>query len=97
MREGPNPRVISNLLSHETCASAAAEAEPCLNDWYWLWGQMIDHDMTLVPAHLARGQRGASTTEAGTEDRVTDMSITVPANDPFLANQKLPLAYVNAL
>lgn len=99
MKQGPNPRVVSNLLAHETCAAAATNAEQCLNDWYWLWAQMIDHDMTKVPAHVAHGQRGArppapSDSDDAKKEKNTDMSIVVPANDPFLAHQKLPLAYV---
>ncbi len=134
-RSGPNPREVSNRLSHETCAEADRTAEPCLNDWYvdntvlreackslllfkehvvtqafttidhilpsasssslshttllpifsvpcqphryWLWGQMIDHDMTLVPMF----------------DKATpniSMSITAPANDALFPGRHIP-------
>jgi hypothetical protein len=78
-RDGPNPRSISNILSHETCAEASRNAEPCLTDWFWLHGQWTDHDLTMVPTFTKN------------ESPDTELSINVPPTDPFLAGRTLPL------
>lgn len=30
---GPNPRLVSNVLSHQTCAQSDRTVEGCINDW----------------------------------------------------------------
>lgn len=45
--ELPNPRMISNVLSHqlEPMPNAAQ-----VTDMIWQWGQFLDHDISLTPA-----------------------------------------------
>lgn len=33
MANGPNPRTVSNVMSHETCTDGDRTAETCINDW----------------------------------------------------------------
>lgn len=74
----PNARAISNVLAHETCADAQRIGEVCYNDWLWLWGQYIDHDLTHVP------------TFPRPNNATTNMNIQALSNDPFLAGRELP-------
>ncbi len=62
----PNPRAISNaVLDQGTDASPAASG---LSDFFWQWGQFIDHDIVLTP--------GAVPGEM--------FNIEVPTGDPHL-------------
>jgi hypothetical protein len=45
-QDRPNPRVISNLIFHQDNSLPDATG---LSDFAWLWGQFIDHDITLGP------------------------------------------------
>lgn len=52
----PSPREISNVVSAQTGNTANSKG---LSDMFWLWGQFLDHDITLVetdssqPANIA--------------------------------------------
>ena len=39
-----NPRVISNSL----CATERIEKDPKLSNMFWIWGQFVDHEITLL-------------------------------------------------
>ena len=41
----PNPRIVSNAIFHQ---SNLLPDEMDLSDYAWVWGQFIDHDITLV-------------------------------------------------
>jgi len=41
----PNPRQISNIISNQNKNTSNAKG---LSDMFWLWGQFLDHDITLV-------------------------------------------------
>lgn len=41
----PNPRMVSNMLSQQSTDMPHRS----LSDMVWLWGQFVDHDITLVP------------------------------------------------
>lgn len=73
----PNSRRVSNAISHETCADADRSPEVCLNDWFWLWGQMIDHDMVLSPTIPKSDPRG-------------HMDIISPQDDVFFRGRRIP-------
>ncbi len=42
----PNPRAISNTVMAQ---SGNTENKKGLSDMFWLWGQFLDHDITLTP------------------------------------------------
>ena len=44
LADGPNPRVISNVVFNQ---SESILNNRNLSDYVWLWGQFIDHDVTL--------------------------------------------------
>ncbi len=41
----PNPRALSNALSHQTTPIYSARG---LSDFVWQWGQFLDHDISLA-------------------------------------------------
>ena len=41
----PNPRHISNIVSNQNKNTSNAKG---LSDMFWLWGQFLDHDITLI-------------------------------------------------
>ncbi len=43
----PNPRVISNLVAAQTQDTANVAGA---SDFLWIWGQFLDHDMSLTEA-----------------------------------------------
>jgi hypothetical protein len=65
VRDGVNPRTVSNIVVGE--GDAAVANTDGLSGMMYAWGQFIDHDLSLA-----------------TPDRVTDISVEVPAGDPFL-------------
>ncbi len=48
--ELPNPREISNAVFAQT---EPTENKKGLSDMFWLWGQFLDHDITLTPTTTA--------------------------------------------
>ena len=44
LADGPNPRVISNVVFSQ---SESILNNRNLSDYVWLWGQFLDHDVTL--------------------------------------------------
>ena len=42
----PNPRAVSNVLSEQAAAVASSYN---LSDMVWVWGQFLDHDISLTP------------------------------------------------
>ncbi|MEZ5534733.1 MAG: peroxidase family protein [Thiolinea sp.] len=62
--ELPGPRAISNVVADQ---SGNTENHKGLSDMFWLWGQFLDHDITLIEGHGANG----------TAD------IAVPKGDPY--------------
>ena len=44
----PNARTVSNMVANQT---EAALSENHLSNLVWIWGQFIDHDITLTPAN----------------------------------------------
>lgn len=44
LADGPNPRVISNVVFNQ---SESILNNRNLSDYVWLWGQFLDHDVTL--------------------------------------------------
>jgi hypothetical protein len=51
-RERFNARTLSNIFAKDTCTSPL---ESCLNDWFWVWAQLIDHDVALIPEDASFG------------------------------------------
>lgn len=62
--ELPSPRAISNVVSDQP---ENTENRKGLSDMFWVWGQFLDHDITLIEGHG----------ENGTAD------IAVPKDDPY--------------
>ena len=52
MREGPDPRHTSNAIFHQ---AGAIPNKYRLTDMFWLWGQFLDHDMSLTHHNEANG------------------------------------------
>lgn len=46
-QDRPNPRLISNQISNQTQSTTNARG---LTDYAWMWGQFLDHDLTLSEA-----------------------------------------------
>lgn len=69
---GPNPRVISNVISGGTDANGdnGGTNDPVLSDWLYLMGQFVDHDLSL--------EETPPTNPA--------INIVVPAGDPQFPN-----------
>ena len=44
--DAPNPRAISNAVVRQ---ESQTHNEHNLSDLFWLWGQFLDHDITLIP------------------------------------------------
>ncbi|NET46226.1 peroxidase family protein [Okeania sp. SIO2B3] len=65
--DGPNARVISNTVFNQ---SESILDPRNLSDYTWLWGQFIDHDVTL------------SELQDETEETI---NIAIPNDDPFFA------------
>lgn len=61
----PNPRAISNAVSDTT--SMGVENDAGLSDFFWQWGQILDHDVDLSPA----------------ASPVEHLNITVPTGDAW--------------
>lgn len=53
LRDGPNPRDISNLVVDQEGHSVPSSSE--LTDATWAWGQFIDHDISLTDSSSANG------------------------------------------
>jgi len=49
----PNPRNVSNTLMAQ---SSSHENDRCLTNLVWLWGQFLDHDITLTPTDPDEGE-----------------------------------------
>ena len=69
---GPNPRVISNVISGGTGANGvnAETTDPSASAWLYVFGQFVDHDLDLETT---------PTTNAA-------INITVPPNDPVFSS-----------
>ncbi|NEO57352.1 MAG: peroxiredoxin [Okeania sp. SIO3B5] len=66
--DGPNARVISNTVFNQ---SESILDSRNLSDYTWLWGQFIDHDITL--------------SELQSRDTGEIISIPIPNDDPIFA------------
>ncbi|CAA6823362.1 MAG: Peroxinectin (EC [uncultured Thiotrichaceae bacterium] len=60
----PSPRAISNVVSDQ---QGDTENHKGLSDMFWVWGQFLDHDITLIEGH----------------DPDARADIAVPAGDPY--------------
>jgi hypothetical protein len=60
----PSARAISNAINAQ---SEAINNAAGATDWFWQWGQFIDHDLDLTPTHTP----------------AKPFNIAVPAGDPF--------------
>jgi GH24 family phage-related lysozyme (muramidase) len=60
----PSPRAVSNVVSDQ---QGNTENHKGLSDLFWLWGQFLDHDITIIEGHGANGSA----------------DIAVPAGDPY--------------
>ena len=60
----PNPRAISNAVFDTT--SVGIPHPENFTDFFWLWGQFLDHDITLAPEH----------------DPHETITIAIPTGDP---------------
>jgi hypothetical protein len=60
----PNPRDISNAIFDTS--SFGIENSDNLSDLFWLWGQFLDHDIDLSPAH----------------EPAEGMNVSIPSGDP---------------
>lgn len=67
----PNPRNVSNTLMAQ---SGSHENDRCLTNLVWLWGQFLDHDITLTPTNHS--------------DKAS-IQIEDP-EDPFYLSQEMP-------
>lgn len=63
----PNPRTVSNIVCIQDGPDSNDEG---LSDLVWAWGQFVDHELDLTPAH----------------DPVEDASFQAPNDDPDLPN-----------
>nr|CAA6803975.1 MAG: Peroxinectin (EC [uncultured Thiotrichaceae bacterium] len=59
-----SPREISNVVSDQ---QGSTENYKGLSDMFWMWGQFLDHDITLIEGH----------------DSTAKADIAVPAGDPY--------------
>ncbi len=64
----PSPRAISNAVSDQAESTANRKG---LSDMFWVWGQFLDHDVTLIEGS---GENGTA-------------NIAVPEGDPFFDPQ----------
>lgn len=60
----PSPRAISNTVSDQ---QGSTENHKGLSDMFWLWGQFLDHDITIIEGH----------------DPNARADIAIPAGDPY--------------
>ncbi|NES64741.1 MAG: peroxiredoxin [Okeania sp. SIO2D1] len=67
--DGPNARVISNTVFNQ---SESILDPRNLSDYTWLWGQFLDHDVTL--------------SEVQSRDTGETISITIPNDDPVFGS-----------
>ncbi|MDB9516883.1 peroxidase family protein [Roseofilum reptotaenium CS-1145] len=44
----PSARLVSNQLSHQSQAGGNSSSA---SDWFWQWGQFVDHDIDLTESH----------------------------------------------
>lgn len=49
----PNPRLISNFVGK--LVGTVSESKLRLTNMFTIWGQFLDHDVTLVPAQKGSG------------------------------------------
>ncbi len=62
----PNPRAISNAVFSQ---AGPLHDTRGLSDWVWVWGQFLDHDITLSLTDPSNGS----------------LSVTIPTDDPTFA------------
>jgi peroxidase len=62
IRQGPNPRDISNIVIHQDGQHLPSSAG--LTDAVWAWGQFLDHDISLTDASPDNGSADIPVTGA---------------------------------
>lgn len=88
----PNPREVSNAVSAQTGNTANSKG---LSDMFWLWGQFLDHDITLVEtdtsqsANISIPQGDAYFDPQGTGTATMPFSRSISVTDANGQNQQV--------